>query len=99
MKTEIELDTRILNKNLEITKLTSRIDSLTSDLIHDKAREVFKPYMIRVLQEVHELVVYTAKSEEEQGIYTGKSDKEAVNSLLKDLRKVIRFMKHKKDES
>ena len=55
--------------------------------------------MIRVLQEVHELVVYTAKSEEEQGIYTGKSDKEAVNSLLKDLRKVIRFMKHKKDES
>ena len=31
METNIELDTRILNKNLEITKLTSRIDSLTSD--------------------------------------------------------------------
>lgn len=92
MKTEIELDQRILQKNLEITKLTTRIDSLTSDLVHNKAREVFKPYMIRVLQEVHELVVYVAKSEESDG------NTETVNSLLKDLRKVIRFMKHKKEE-
>ena len=92
METEIELDQRILQKNLEITKLTTRIDSLTSDLVHNKAREVFKPYMIRVLQEVHELVVYVAQSEESEG------NTETVNSLLKDLRKVIRFMKHKKEE-
>ena len=83
MKTEIELDQRILQKNLEITKLTTRIDSLTSDLVHNKAREVFKPYMIRVLQEIHELVVYVAKSEEPNG------NVETVNGLLKDLRKKL----------
>tara|TARA_R110000744_G_scaffold7074_3_gene24276 strand:+ start:98 stop:385 length:288 start_codon:yes stop_codon:yes gene_type:complete len=95
METNIELDTRILNKNLEITKLTSRIDSLTSDLVHAQARQVFKPYMISVLREAHELIVNVAKEVE------GMTDdsKNNLNGLLKDLRKVIRFMTHKKNES
>lgn len=94
METNIELDTRILNKNLEITKLTSRIDSLTSDLVHAQARQTFNPYMISILREVHELVVNVATDEN-----CTDSSKESINSLLKDLRKVIRFMTHKKDKS
>jgi len=94
METNIELDTRILNKNLEITKLTSRIDSLTSDLVHAQATQTFNPYMISVLREVHELVVNVATDEN-----CTDSSKESINSLLKDLRKVIRFMTHKKDKS
>jgi len=94
METNIELDTRILNKNLEITKLTSRIDSLTSDLIHVKARQVFKPYMISTLREAHELIVDVATDKN-----ISDDSKEHINSLLRDLRNVIRFMTHKKDES
>lgn len=94
METNIELDTRILNKNLEITKLTARIDSLTSDLVHAQAGQVFTPYMISVLRETHELIVNVATDEN-----CTDSSKESINSLLKDLRKVIRFMTHKKEKS
>ena len=80
MQENIELDQRILQKNLEITKLTARIDSLTSDL--------FKPFFINVLQETHELIISLNKD----------GYNEDVNSLLADLRKVIRFMRHKKAE-
>lgn len=94
MKNTIELDQKILQKNLEITKLTAKIDSLTSDLVHTQARQVFKPYMISTLREVHELVVNVATDEN-----CTDSSKESINGLLKDLRKVIRFMTHKKEES
>jgi hypothetical protein len=51
----IELDTKILNKNLEITKLTKQIDDLTSDNV-DKL-EINKHqnmYLHHLLLEVHE---------------------------------------------
>ena len=38
MKNTIELDTKILNKNLEITKLTTQLDNLTSDLVDLKVK-------------------------------------------------------------
>ena len=51
--------------------------------------------MISVLREAHELIVNVAKEVE------GMTDdsKNNLNGLLKDLRKVIRFMTHKKNES
>jgi len=38
MKKTIELDTKILNKNLEITKLTTQLDNLTSELVDLKVK-------------------------------------------------------------
>ena len=38
MKNTIELDTKILNKNLEITKLTTQLDNLTSELVDLKVK-------------------------------------------------------------
>ena len=92
MENTIELDQKILQKNLEITRLTTKIDSLTSDLVHVKARQVFKPYMISTLREAHELIVNVATDEN-----CTDTSKEHINGLLKDLRKVIRFMTHKKE--
>ena len=44
MNKNIELDTKILNKNLEITKLTKQIDDLTSDNVN----------LLKLLNEIHE---------------------------------------------
>ena len=44
MNKNIELDTKILNKNLEITKLTKQIDNLTSDNVN----------LLKLLNEIHE---------------------------------------------
>tara|TARA_R110000823_G_scaffold38649_1_gene103918 strand:+ start:651 stop:1016 length:366 start_codon:yes stop_codon:yes gene_type:complete len=44
MKTNTELDTKILNKNLEITKLTKQLDDLTSDNVN----------LLSLLTEIHE---------------------------------------------
>ena len=38
MKTNTELDTKILNKNLEITKLTTQLDNLTSENVDLKVK-------------------------------------------------------------
>ena len=38
MKKTIELDTKILNKNLEITKLTTQLDNLTSENVDLKVK-------------------------------------------------------------
>tara|TARA_R110000751_G_scaffold194258_3_gene299688 strand:- start:231 stop:524 length:294 start_codon:yes stop_codon:yes gene_type:complete len=95
METNIELDPRILQKNLEITKLTTRIDSLTSDLVYMKAENTFQPFILSVLNEVHELIinmnkdVLTIQKKRENA-----KDYEEVNGLLKDLRRVIKFIKN-----
>ena len=44
MNKNIELDTKILNKNLEITKLTKQLDDLTSDNVN----------LLNLLHEIHE---------------------------------------------
>ena len=44
MNKNIELDTKILNKNLEITKLTKQIDDFTSDNVN----------LLKLLNEIHE---------------------------------------------
>ena len=95
METNIELDPRILQKNLKITKLTTRIDSLTSDLVYMKAENTFQPFILSVLNEVHELIinmnkdVLTIQKKRENA-----KDYEEVNGLLKDLRRVIKFIKN-----
>ena len=55
MKDKLELDPTILQKNLEITKLTQQVDNLTSDNV-DKL-EIIKHqnmYLYQLLTEVHE---------------------------------------------
>jgi|21_taG_2_1085346.scaffolds.fasta_scaffold00791_20 hypothetical protein len=55
MKDKLELDPTILQKNLEITKLTQQIDNLTSDNV-DRL-EIIKHqnmYLYQLLTEVHE---------------------------------------------
>jgi len=95
METNIELDPKILQKNLEITKLKARIDSLTSDLVYRKAENTFKPFILSILNETHELIinmnkdVLTIQKKRENA-----KDYQGVNSLLRDLRKVIEFIKN-----
>jgi hypothetical protein len=51
----IELDTKILNKNLEITRLTKQIDDLTSDNVDLKEKLKFNDLNLsELLNEVHE---------------------------------------------
>jgi len=61
METNIELDPKILQKNLEITKLKARVDSLTSDLVYMKAEHTFKPFILSILNETHELIINLSK--------------------------------------
>ena len=93
MNTNIELDPRILQKNLEITKLQAQADRLTSELVYHKAETVFQPFMLSVINEAHELIinmnkdVLTIQKKRENA-----KDYQSVNGLLKDLRRVIKFM-------
>tara|TARA_R100001463_G_scaffold135255_1_gene198342 strand:- start:92 stop:430 length:339 start_codon:yes stop_codon:yes gene_type:complete len=103
METNIELDPKILQKNLEITKLKHQVDKLTSDLVYHKevarqslAEKVFKPFMISVINEAHELIIKMNKDVLTiQKKRENEKDYESVNSLLRDLRRVIKFMKTK----
>ena len=55
MKKTIELDTKILNKNLEITKLTTQLDNLTSELVDLKVKICDGDVQLHyLLTEVHE---------------------------------------------
>ena len=52
---EIELDTKILNKNLEITRVTKQLDDLTSDYVELKEKLNQKDKSLHfLLTEVHE---------------------------------------------
>lgn len=61
MDKNIELDTKILNKNLEITKLTKQIDDLTSELVdlkeksNNNMRLSDDNNLCFLLKEVHEM--------------------------------------------
>jgi len=95
METNIELDPKILQKNLEITKLKARVDSLTSDLVYMKAENTFKPFILSILNETHELIVNLSKDVLTiQKKRENAKDYEGVNGLLKDLRRVIEFIKN-----
>lgn len=50
METNIELDQRILQKNLEITKLLTKIDSLTSIIVDLEAKneQIFNAQSINI---------------------------------------------------
>ena len=52
---KLELDPRILVKNLEITKLTQQVDTLTSKLVELRARhrEQTPMYMLGQLNEIY----------------------------------------------
>jgi hypothetical protein len=55
MKNNIELDTKILNKNLEITKLTKQLDDLTSENVDLKVKICDNDVQLHhLLTEVHE---------------------------------------------
>tara|TARA_Y100001963_G_scaffold61377_1_gene85695 strand:- start:22 stop:213 length:192 start_codon:yes stop_codon:yes gene_type:complete len=51
-KEKIELDTRILAKNLEITKLKQQIDNLTSELVELKETHKLAIEDIKELREI-----------------------------------------------
>ena len=56
MNENIELDTKILNKNLEITKLTKQVDDLTSDNVNlkEEIKQSDDDKLCYLLNEVHE---------------------------------------------
>ena len=83
MKKTIELDTKILNKNLEITKLTTQLDNLTSDYVDLKER-IKSPLILDTLQTCHDILKYGELV----------SLPNTSESLRKDLRKVITFLQN-----
>jgi|21_taG_2_1085346.scaffolds.fasta_scaffold348323_2 hypothetical protein len=80
MKT-IELDTKILNKNLEMTRISKQLDDLTSDYValKEQCREQTPMHMLNTLEDC-----YTAIKNHTLGTET---------TLLKDLRNVIKFLR------
>ena len=92
MKDKLELDPRILEKNLEITKVLADNTTLRSELVDLKER-MKSPIMINTLEKCSDtLKVYfndnsTFDYEEDYDLFKEKGD-----SLRKDLRKVISFL-------
>ena len=79
---EIELDTKILNKNLEITRILKDLDDLKSDYIELKeSRYRNSQNLYHLLTEVYDRM-YPMTNENDQ----------TSHSILKDLRKVIRSL-------
>ena len=72
------LDTKILNKNLEITRITKQLDDLTSDYVElkEQCREQTPMHMLNTLE--------TCYTHIEQNVIDPE--------LLKDLRNVIKFL-------
>ena len=84
MKEYIELDTKILNKNLEITRLTKQLDDLTSDYVElkEQSKEQTPMYMLNTLEECYNYL-------EQNDNY---SLRDSNPKLLKDLKNVIKFL-------
>jgi len=78
MKT-IELDTKILNKNLEITRALADNTILRSQLVDLKER-MKSPIMLQTLEKCSDAL------KQSPGVYLNSED------LRKDLRKVISFL-------
>jgi len=78
MKT-IELDTKILNKNLEITRALADNTILRSELVDLKER-MKSPIMLQTLEKCSDAL------KQSPGVYLNSED------LRKDLRKVISFL-------
>ena len=57
----IELDQKILNKNLEITKLTQQVDSLTSTLVDLKEKQSSSQFQDLLIQENIDLKAEVSK--------------------------------------
>ena len=81
---EIELDTKILNKNLEITRISKQLDNLTSDYVElkEQCREQVPMYMLNTLEECHTYI-------EENDDY---SLRDYNIKLATELRNVIKFL-------
>lgn len=77
MEKNIEMDTTILKKNLEITKLTQQIDNMTSKFVNEQ----ITPEMIDTLDiSVGLLLSYLPKGEK-------------YDSHMKDLGKLVKHIK------
>ena len=78
--TNTTLDPKILNKNLEITRITKQLDDLTSDYValKEQCREQTPMYMVNTLEEC----------------YTSIRNHSLGSKLLlaTELRKVIKFL-------
>ena len=80
---KIELDPKILNKNLEITRISKQLDDLQSDYtlllsqVSDLKDRMKSPFMIDTLKECHDVIDDSTESGE---------------GLKKNLRKVISFL-------
>ena len=82
MKT-IELDTKILNKNLEMTRISKQLDDLTSDYVALKEQIDLKSIPVHMIDTLN-MVVGVFQREEHQG----KFDQD----LKKKLENVIKFL-------
>ena len=81
--TNTTLDPKILNKNLEITRISKHLDDLQSDYtlllsqVSDLKDRMKSPFMTNTLKECHDVIDDSTESGE---------------GLKKDLRKVISFL-------
>lgn len=91
MKTNIELDTKILNKNLEITKLTTQLDNLTSEYVDLKDR-MKSPFILTTINECHD--IFVKQEQTYHDTYGDGVDTSSSENLRKDLRKVISFLQN-----
>tara|TARA_R110002051_G_scaffold290573_1_gene354067 strand:+ start:411 stop:677 length:267 start_codon:yes stop_codon:yes gene_type:complete len=86
MKDKLELDPRILEKNLEITRVTKQLDNLQSDYtlllsqVSDLKERMKSPSMLNTLQECHDILTVSGLGNENG------------EGLRRELRKVISFL-------
>jgi len=81
MEKNIELDTKILNKNLEITKALNHNTILLSQLADLKER-MKAPFVINTLNTCHAII----------NDYKDANGVEANEDIKRDLRRVISFL-------
>ena len=86
MKDKLELDPRILEKNLEITKILADNTTLRSELVDLKER-MKSPIMLSTLKECHDIFIQWELESHKKG-----EDTQSSEGLRKEIRKVISFL-------
>tara|TARA_R110002074_G_C11966356_1_gene610201 strand:+ start:227 stop:487 length:261 start_codon:yes stop_codon:yes gene_type:complete len=83
--TDTTLDPKILNKNLEITRITKQLDDLTSEIVElkEQCREQTPMHMLDTLERCQNILEL-----QKIDIYS----KEELNGLNTDLKQVIKFL-------
>lgn len=92
MKT-IELDTKILNKNLEMTRISKQLDDLTSDYValKEQCREQTPMHMLNTLEKCYDFIKLVKKLHPFENDVNNMLQVKS-SGLTQDLRNVIKFL-------